>query len=89
MLLFQDDLFDTVIKLQGFEMSRRIDIKEQAISEERANEFESEIRTYYCDCIAKKFHHVADLVECTKKGLCLCDFLHSCLDCIDRLMSSK
>lgn len=88
LLLFQDDLFDTVIKLQGFEMSRRIDIKEQAISEERANEFESKIRTYYCDCIAKKFYHEANLVEFTQKDLCLCDFLCACLDCLERLMLS-
>lgn len=59
------------------------------LNQERFFESYPFLRTYYCDCIAKKFHHEADLMECTKRDLCLCDFIHSCLDCIDRLMSSK
>lgn len=84
-ILFQDYIYDTVIKLRIHEMHINIDGHRINEDGEQKAKIESDLRSLFCKYIEQKFSQDEELKKCCEIEIGLGDFFGSCLDRIERV----
>ena len=81
-ILFQDCIFDTVIRLRAYET--KICIGGSIVPrKDKASELDLELKEVYSKYAKGMFPHDENLINCANQQIDFCSFLSQCLDCLD------
>lgn len=84
-ILFQDYIFDTIIRVKNYEINNRIILGSNNYQLNSESSDFNEIKSLFCEYIREKIPQDEQLISYTNQDISLCDFLSKCLDRMDQM----